>query len=235
MYKEPMKTIATLALGLCVAAGAWAQDSFRDQRRPVAQPPPSTGQAPTTAPVPNAQGPQQAPAAGAGANPGYGAFPGGQGPNFGQATGIENRDFGVAASPALHPGPLHGPTPTTIPGGHTISTEALYRMLQGPAGGYLLLDVLGGPEVLPNAVAAAPAAAPGSFDDETQRQFGQFLAQATGGNRGLPLVLYCQSTQCWMSYNAALRAIRLGYTQVHWYRGGIEAWQAAGLPTRPAY
>jgi rhodanese-related sulfurtransferase len=32
-----------------------------------------------------------------------------------------------------------------------------------------------------------------------------------------------------MSYNAALRAVNLGYTQVFWYRGGIEAWQLAGL------
>jgi hypothetical protein len=33
-----------------------------------------------------------------------------------------------------------------------------------------------------------------------------------------------------MSYNAALRAINLGYKNVLWYRGGIEAWQRAGLP-----
>ena len=37
-----------------------------------------------------------------------------------------------------------------------------------------------------------------------------------------------------MSYNAALRAINAGYTNVKWYRGGIEAWKAAGLPTQPA-
>jgi 3-mercaptopyruvate sulfurtransferase SseA len=37
-----------------------------------------------------------------------------------------------------------------------------------------------------------------------------------------------------MSYNAALRAINLGYTNVLWYRGGIEAWQQAGLPVQPA-
>ncbi len=40
--------------------------------------------------------------------------------------------------------------------------------------------------------------------------------------------------KCWGSYNAALRAIRLGYTNVHWFRGGVEAWQQAGLPLRDA-
>nr|WP_146910579.1 rhodanese-like domain-containing protein [Arenimonas daejeonensis] len=56
------------------------------------------------------------------------------------------------------------------------------------------------------------------------------MQQATQGRKDRPMVFYCQSTQCWMSYNAALRAINLGYTKVLWYRGGIEAWQQAGLP-----
>jgi len=30
---------------------------------------------------------------------------------------------------------------------------------------------------------------------------------------------------------AALRAVAVGYGKVYWYRGGIEAWTAAGLPT----
>lgn len=37
-----------------------------------------------------------------------------------------------------------------------------------------------------------------------------------------------------MSYNAALSAINLGYSNVLWYRGGIEAWQAAGMQLVPA-
>jgi rhodanese-related sulfurtransferase len=26
------------------------------------------------------------------------------------------------------------------------------------------------------------------------------------------------------------RAIRMGYTRVHWYRGGLKAWKESGLP-----
>jgi len=65
-----------------------------------------------------------------------------------------------------------------------------------------------------------------------QQQFAQFLQQATGGNKQHPIVLYCLSPECWMSYNASLRAINLGYTNVLWYRGGIEAWKKAGLPVQ---
>jgi rhodanese-related sulfurtransferase len=31
-----------------------------------------------------------------------------------------------------------------------------------------------------------------------------------------------------MSWNAARRAVALGYTAVHWFPGGIEGWQSAG-------
>jgi PQQ-dependent catabolism-associated CXXCW motif protein len=74
----------------------------------------------------------------------------------------------------------------------------------------------------------------GSFNDATQREFGQFLQQITQGRKDTPLVFYCQSVQCWMSYNASLRAIRMGYSQVLWYRGGIEAWKQAGQSVQPA-
>ena len=36
----------------------------------------------------------------------------------------------------------------------------------------------------------------------------------TGGRKDTALVFYCQSPQCWMSYNVALRAINLGYPNV---------------------
>src|SRR5262249_14167344 len=51
--------------------------------------------------------------------------------------------------------------------------------------------------------------------------------RAQGRRAGLLLL----SPECWMSYNGALRAIHAGYTNVLWYRGGIEAWKMAGLPT----
>ena len=142
----------------------------------------------------------------------------------------ERQDMKVAAPKTLHTGGMHGPTPNTIPGGQVITTKGLVALLQSPQVRAHVFDVLGGPQQLPNAIAAAPASAPGSFNDDTQQRFGQMLQQVTQGNREAPLVFYCQGPQCWMSYNASLRAINLGYKNVLWYRGGIEAWQHAGLP-----
>ncbi|WP_295048038.1 PQQ-dependent catabolism-associated CXXCW motif protein [uncultured Paracoccus sp.] len=53
------------------------------------------------------------------------------------------------------------------------------------------------------------------------------LRQASQGDKAAPLVIFCRS-DCWMSWNAARRAVAMGYTAVHWFPGGIEGWQAAG-------
>ena len=41
---------------------------------------------------------------------------------------------------------------------------------------------------------------------------------------GRTVVFFCESAQCRLSGNASLRALALGY------HGGIEVWEAAGLP-----
>lgn len=156
-----------------------------------------------------------------------------QSANLDQLMQMERQDFGVPPTSQLHSGPMHGPTPNSIPGGQVITTKGLVELVNNQQMPVLILDVLGGAEMIPNAQFAVPAHQPGSFSDQVQQQFGQFLQQATGGNKEHPLVLYCLSPQCWMSYNAALRAIKLGYTNVLWYRGGIESWKMAGQQVQP--
>jgi rhodanese-related sulfurtransferase len=146
----------------------------------------------------------------------------------------ERKDFGVAATTELHSGAMHGPTPNTIPGGQVITTKGVVALVNNAALGAKIFDILGSPEMIPGAIPAVPAHQAGSFNDQTQQEFGNFLNQVTQGNKETPLVFYCLSTQCWMSYNASLRAIRMGYTNVLWYRGGIEAWKAAGQKVQPA-
>jgi PQQ-dependent catabolism-associated CXXCW motif protein len=47
------------------------------------------------------------------------------------------------------------------------------------------------------------------------------------------VVLYCLA-DCWMSWNAAKRALAIGYSNVAWYREGTDGWVAAGLPLEEA-
>lgn len=57
--------------------------------------------------------------------------------------------------------------------------------------------------------------------------FERGVERLTGGKRTRPIVVFCLA-DCWMSWNAALRLHRSGYTQVHWFAEGIDGWKEAG-------
>lgn len=214
------KWMGSLALvGACMAlVPVQAQDSFGGAARQQ-----SMRQQPPQKPIPNR--PMQ-------------PAPTSRLPEMAMPTGSlsgETQDFGVAPTRQLRPSQqLHGPTPTSIPGGKVIGTRQLSEMLQRGQDRILLLHAYGAPQHLPGAQAVAPASQGGSFDDQVQREFGQYLRQATGGDTSRTMVVYCAGPQCWGSYNAALRAIHMGFRNVNWYRGGIEAWGQAGLPLQDA-
>lgn len=142
--------------------------------------------------------------------------------------------MGVAATPFLHLGNMEAPTPTTIPGGRVIDTLNFVSMVSRPRlTPIYVLDALGANERIPNALPMAFAAGGASFDDPIEFQLGQQMQNATGGNHAAPIIVDCAGPTCWMSYNVALRLIRLGYTDVYWYRGGLEAWKQAAMMTQP--
>jgi PQQ-dependent catabolism-associated CXXCW motif protein len=63
--------------------------------------------------------------------------------------------------------------------------------------------------------------------------FARGLQKAADGDRARLLVFYCLA-DCWMSWNAAKRALSLGYSNVAWYPQGTDGWGAAGLPLQDA-
>ena len=149
-----------------------------------------------------------------------------------QAPGAEHEDHGVLPTRQLRLDNFSAPTPLEIPGARTIFTAELRRLMQAPMEDRpLLLDVLGSDnphESLPGAIWLPGAGRGDSFDDEVQVRLEKLLALAMRDNAARPIVFFCSSPRCWLSYNAALRAVRLGYGNVRWYRGGIEAWGAGG-------
>ena len=145
----------------------------------------------------------------------------------------ETQDYGIAPTAELRLSDYSSPTPLEIPGARPISTAQLREALQGPLESRpLLFDVVGGDGhmTLPGSIWLPGAGRGSSFDDEIQAQLAQLLDFATRGNRDRLLVFFCAGPSCWLSYNAALRAAKLGYRGVRWYRGGIDACRAAGGP-----
>jgi PQQ-dependent catabolism-associated CXXCW motif protein len=68
----------------------------------------------------------------------------------------------------------------------------------------------------------------GAIPKETEDYFRTGLSAHTK-SKAQTVLFYCM-TNCWMSWNAAKRAIEWGYTSVVWYPGGADGWEKAGLP-----
>jgi PQQ-dependent catabolism-associated CXXCW motif protein len=143
----------------------------------------------------------------------------------------EDRSWGVAPPPGYRAGNYHAPTPDSLPGARVLRTTELQALLeQEPRP--MLIDVLSGPthRTLPGAIWLHNGGL-GDYDAAEDKRFLDTVAKLAGHDKERALVFFCSGSRCWLSYNAALRAVRGGYANVFWYRGGIDAWREAGLPT----
>lgn len=67
----------------------------------------------------------------------------------------------------------------------------------------------------------------GVLSPQFDEYFRRNLKMLTGGDQTKPLVFFCLRN-CWMSWNAAKRALSYGYSHVSWYRDGTDGWQEIG-------
>ena len=144
-------------------------------------------------------------------------------------------------------GEYRAPTPATLRGARVLTTEeaeALWR-----AGGALFVDVMPHAPRPANLPAGTiwrerprsnipgsiwlPDTGYGELAAVTESYLRDNLARATAGDRARLLVFYCLK-DCWMSWNAAKRALAMGYTNVTWYPDGIDGWAIFDLPLQQA-
>ena len=132
------------------------------------------------------------------------------------------------------------PVPATLEGADVLTTAELERLIatEDP----ILIDVLPAPRKpkdtglwLPPRRDNIPGSAwlANTGYGELSAEFANFLETTlkalTNSDPGRRLVFYCEA-DCWMSWNAAKRALALGYGNVAWYPEGTDGWAAAGLP-----
>jgi PQQ-dependent catabolism-associated CXXCW motif protein len=153
-------------------------------------------------------------------------------------------DAAVTEPATLWSGDVDAPVPSTIAGGKVIHARALARLMKRKD--VLVIDVSREPrrpaELAPGApwlpvphraLPAArwiPSVGAGVISPQLEQQFSTQLSLALGEDVHRPLVFYCHAS-CWLSWNAAKRAIGYGYKRVYWFPDGIEGWTAAGFPT----
>ena len=137
-----------------------------------------------------------------------------------------------------------GPTPHCAPYSTTLDTKALQALLK-KSPDLTLIDVsgiqrdpemdFGGiwfPSEKRNHIQGSvwlPNVGRGELSALIERYFQYNLQQLTQGQPDKELVFYCIA-DCWMSWNAAIRAASYGYQQVYWYKNGTDGWSEQGLP-----
>jgi PQQ-dependent catabolism-associated CXXCW motif protein len=138
------------------------------------------------------------------------------------------------------------PTPPSVPGAMTVSTAEVEELAR--TGEAVLIDVYPAPPrpagLAPNAVwipkardtipgaVWLPNTGYGALPEGIEAYFRDNLERLTGGRHDRPLVFFCEP-ECWMSWNAALRAVEYGYSAVRYYPDGAAGWAAAGLKLAP--
>lgn len=145
-------------------------------------------------------------------------------------------------------GEYRAPVPAGLSGATTVTLAELRGLMERtPA--LRLIDVMPAPPrpadradggvwippprlTLPGAV-WLPNVGYGQLSVEQERLLRSGLETVSRGDHAAPLVLFCER-DCWMSWNAAKRAVEWGYSNIHWYPDGAGRWQEAGYPLEPA-
>lgn len=70
----------------------------------------------------------------------------------------------------------------------------------------------------------------GALADVTHDYFRLGLEKVTNGDPGHPVLFFCLE-DCWMSWNAARRALEYGYETVYWMPDGTDGWTFFDYPT----
>jgi rhodanese-related sulfurtransferase len=137
-----------------------------------------------------------------------------------------------AATPADFKGiaSMLNTTPTSLPGAKIVSAAEAKALI---AGGMTIYDVR-----LPEEYEHAhiPGATFLEYKEVSPKEVGfdpsedKFDLSKLPADKNTAFMMYCDGTICWKSYKSATMAIKNGWKNVIWYRGGMPEWREAGFP-----
>ena len=137
-----------------------------------------------------------------------------------------------------------GPVPTTLEGATVVGDETAYALWKTDRVGFIdVLPRAPKPKNLPKGTiwrdkprisipgsVWLPNVGYGALADVTHDYFKNGLEKVSGGDLAYPILFFCLD-ECWMSWNAAKRAIEYGHSDVYWYPEGTDGWTFQDYPT----
>lgn len=134
----------------------------------------------------------------------------------------------VLTLPALA---LAGPqTPESLPGATVVTAEKAKAMVEK---GTLIVDTRVANEYVEQHIKGAVSV---PYKEKSEKSvnydpaFDSFDLSRLPADKNTPMIMYCNAGECWKSYKSSKAAIKAGYKNVYWLRGGIPEWKARGFP-----
>jgi hypothetical protein len=150
----------------------------------------------------------------------------------------EDANTGLPITEGVRSANLIGSTPIGAPGVSTIKTSELRALIgdgEASASGELPLllstncsDCLR--VTIPGTNFVPGAYRNGVLDDAKRQALKVLVDRLLHGDRTRRVITYSWNPVFWDARNLAIELVDLGYPNVSWYRGGLEAWDVAGLP-----
>src|SRR5579871_128407 len=149
----------------------------------------------------------------------------------------EDADPGLPVDEGLRSGKLFSRTPLGARGGSLVRTSELKALIDvaanGPGEPPLLLstncpfcfDI-----DIPGAVSVPGPYIRSPLDDQARQGLKSWLDRQLNGQTSRRIITFSWNAERWHARNLALELTALGFPNVSWYRGGVEAWDVAGYP-----
>jgi adenylate cyclase len=150
----------------------------------------------------------------------------------------EDADTGLPMTEGVRSANLIDPTPVGAPGVSTIKTSELRALIgDGEASASselpLLLSTICSNclrVTIPGTNFVPGAYRNGVLDDAKRQALKVLVDRLLHGDRTRRVITSSWNAHFWDARNLAIELVALGYPNVSWYRGGLEAWEVAGLP-----
>jgi rhodanese-related sulfurtransferase len=117
-------------------------------------------------------------------------------------------------------------TPSSLAGAKLVTADAVKKLAEQ---GVMIVDTrvaneyaeghIKGAKSIPYKEKSAKAA---DFDASQD----SFDLSKLPSDKSVPVILYCNAGECWKSYKASVVAIKAGYKNIHWMRGGFPEWKS---------